>query len=241
MPSTSCRDEHAARLAVSPWALPVRLMEAKMRVPLRLLLSTWCLTGCVDTQELDLSHGPPSALSSADSGPSLQLLINLAVSHITADTCFAQADTSMCQWADYAMGPSFVNMEVSTNEAILVIDDFSDGVFPQLLRYRNRIPNLYRASGDTIQPQAVSVHLPKQLGDALVSFAGPAFIPSTLLSAVNTAAATAYGNVPLLFLGHGGIVFSHLIELAPEQPVVLLQLSGLLGVQPALCQHIDTP
>jgi hypothetical protein len=215
-------------------------MEAKMRVPLLLLLSTWCLTGCVDSDELDRSPERPSTLSSDDSGPSLPLLINLAVSHISADTCFAQADTSMCQWADYGMGPSFVNMEVSTNEAILMIDDFPDGSLPQLLRYRNRIVNLYRASGDTIQPQPVSMHLPKALGDALVSFAGPSFISSSLLGAVNTAAAAAYGNVPLLFLGHGGIVFSHLVELAPEQPLVLLQLSGLLGVQPSLCQHIDT-
>jgi hypothetical protein len=217
-------------------------MEAKMRVPLWLLLSTGCLAGCGDNEAQMLPLVPPPVMPDAPTppdGPSLDVRIASAVRHISSDTCFAQADTSGCEWADYGMGPAFFNMEVSTGEAILVVDDFGDGVFPQLLRYRNRILGLYRVNGDTIGPQNVSVHVPKQLGDALISFAGPEFIPANQLAMVSAAASTAYGNVPLLFLGHGGVVFSHLVELAPEQPLVLLQLPGLLGLLPSLCQQMD--
>lgn len=213
-----------------------------MRVPVLLLLCALCLTGCGDNEEPP--HAPPRAVPDAPTppdGPSLDVLIASAVSHILADTCFARADTSGCQWADYGVGPTYFDMAVSTGEAILVVDDFGQGVFPHLLRYRNRILGLYHVNGDTIQAQNVSAHVPKQLGDALISFAGPEFIPAGLLTMVSAAASITYSKVPLLFLGHGGVVFSHLVELAPEQPLVLLQLTGLLGLLPSLCQHVDAP
>lgn len=215
-----------------------------MRLPLVLLVSA-CLSGCGDNSALDMPDdaspdAPLDAPMTLPDGPSLQTRIDLAVQHITADTCFAQADTSGCQWADYGLGASFVNMEVSTGEAILIVDDFDEGVLPQLVRYRNRILDLYRVNGETIETRTISVHLPKQLGDALVSFAGPEFIPASALTMVAQAANTTYRNVPLLFLGHGGIIFSHLVELAPEQPLVLLNLTGMLGLLPSLCARVDS-
>jgi hypothetical protein len=80
--------------------------------------------------------------------------------------------------ADYEVGPAQFNTARSTGEGILVIDDFGAGVFPELVRYRNRICGFYRISGDNIEAQVLSVHLPKRLGDVLVSFAGPEFIPA---------------------------------------------------------------
>jgi hypothetical protein len=218
-------------------------MEVKMRVPLLLLLSTWCLTGCGDNQALELpdAPAPTDAPASPDSndGLSLQARINLAVQRITADTCFARPDTSGCEWADYGIGPAYFNMAVSTGEAILMVDDVGDGALPQLVRYRNRILGLYRVNGETIEARTPSVHLPKRLGDALVSFADPDFIAASLLTMVAQAANTAYSKVPLIFLGHAGVVFSHLVELAPEQPLVFLDLTGLLGLLPSLCAHVD--
>ena len=169
----------------------------------------------------------------------LRTRIDAAVERITADTCFSGSDVTACDWADSDLASSRFDMAVSTGEAILIVDDFGDGMFPQLLRYRNRLLGLYRVSGDGVERREISVHLPRQLGDALVSFAGPEFIPASALGAVGAAAGTAYGRVPLLFLGHGGVVFSHLVELAPEQPLVLLELTGLLGLLPSLCDRVD--
>lgn len=200
-----------------------------MRVPQLLMICTLCLTGCVDYDTADTPF-PSAAL-----GLSLQDRINDAVSRITADTCFAQSDTSNCNWADYEVGPNHFDMAVSTNESILVIDDFPEGTYPQLVRYRNRILGFYQATGDNLQSRNLSVRLPRQLGDSLISFADPDFIPAVLLAPVASAVSAAYSRVPLLFTGHGGIVLSHLIELAPEQPIVLLNISGLLGLLPSLC------
>jgi hypothetical protein len=199
------------------------------------------LSGCGadDARELPAPPmGPPDASAGPD-GPSLQARIEAAVGSIATDTCFAGADAGRCEWADYGVTPSFFDMQRSTGEAILVIDDFGDGVFPQLLRFRNRLLGLYRVSGDAIETQKVVAHLPKRLGDALLSFAGPQFIASSRLASVGAAASTTYGKVPLLFLGHGGVIFSHLVDLVPEQPLLLVELSGLLGLQPALCERVD--
>jgi hypothetical protein len=76
-----------------------------MRV--RVLLSTCLMTSCVDSTAADLAER-----------------IDDAVRRITADTCFAQADTSACAWADYEVGPAHFNMAVSTGESILVVDSF---------------------------------------------------------------------------------------------------------------------
>jgi len=202
-----------------------------MRVSRWLLVSTWCMTGCGD-------NAAP-ALPDAAAPPTLQDRIDLAVQRITADTCFAQPDTSGCEWADYGFGPTYFDMAVSTGEAILMVDDLDDGALPQLVRYRNRILGFYRVEGDTIEARTPSVHLPRQLGDSLTSFAGPNFIPASALTMVAQAASTAYSKVPLLFPGHGGIVISHLVELAPEQPLVFLDLTGLLGLLPSLCAPLD--
>lgn len=209
-----------------------------MRVPLLLLLSTWCLTGCGDNLELPAPPVPPDT-PERPAVPSLQERIDDAIERITADTCFAQPETSACEWEDYEIEPHYFNMAVSTDEAILVVDDFGEGMFPQLVRYRNRMLGFYRVNGERIEQQDLSVRLPKQLGNALISFAGPEFIPASLLTMVSKAASAAYGKVPLIFLGHGGIVFSHLVELAPEQPLVLLHSSGLLGLLPSLCERVD--
>ncbi|MFN7939671.1 MAG: hypothetical protein U0R19_40470 [Bryobacteraceae bacterium] len=169
----------------------------------------------------------------------LEERIDDAVNRISADTCFAQADPSLCEWGEYGLGPEHFDMAVSTGEAILIIDEFGDGVLPQFVRYRNRLLGIYQVNGQTVEAQQLAVRLPKQLGDALVSFAGPEFIPASRLARVSEAAGYAYSKVPLLFLGHGGIVFSHLVELAPEQPLVILNIKGVTGLLPSLCERID--
>jgi hypothetical protein len=172
-------------------------------------------------------------------GPALERRIDEAVASLQSDTCFSQDDASQCQWADYEVGPAQFDMARSTGEAILVIDDFGAGLFPELVRYRNRMLGFYSVSGDQLEAQVLSVHLPARLGDALVSFAGPEFIPASALSRVGVAAVATYGKLNLLYYGHGGVVFGHLVELVPEQPLVLLDMAHLFELPPAVCQGID--
>ena len=176
---------------------------------------------------------------SAPGGPGLEARIDDAVASIQSDTCFAQDDTSQCRWADYEVGPAQFNMARSTGEAILVIDDLGAGLFPEFVRYRNRILGFYGVNGDQIEARTLSVHLPERLGDALVSFAGPEFIPASALARVGMAAVSAYGKLNLLYYGHGGVVFGHLVELVPEQPLVLLDMAHLFDLPLALCQATD--
>ena len=216
-----------------------------MRVLLLELLLVSSLVGCGDNELLaqpDASiESPPDAPRDApDStlGPPLEERINAAVDRINGETCFTEPDTSECEWDDYEIRPAYFDMAVSTNESILIIDDFAEGTYPQFVRYRNRIRRFYSVDGQVLQPRDLSVRLPKRLGDSLAALAGPEFISASLLTAVGQAAGAVYSNVPLLFLGHGGVVFSHLVELAPEQPLVLVHSAGLLKVLPSLCDGV---
>lgn len=181
----------------------------------------------------------PDAGADAQLPAELQARIDVAVGRIEADRCFLQADTSACEWADYEVGPEHVNMAVSTGEAILIVDEFGPGFHPQLVRYRNRVLGFYEINGDALEAVPLSVRLPKQLGDVLVSFAGPEFLPASVLLPIARAVSASYRAVPLLFLGHGGVIFGHLVELAPEQPLVLVDLRRLMDLPLALCQRVD--
>ncbi|HEY3255490.1 MAG TPA: hypothetical protein VGJ91_16140, partial [Polyangiaceae bacterium] len=176
-----------------------------------------------------------------DPRPPLELeqRIEQAVEQIQTDSCFAGDDSSLCEWSDYEVGPAQFGMARSTAEAVLLIDDFGAGYYPQLVRYRNRLLGFYRVDGDRVASQILSVHLPTRLGDALVSFAGPEFIPARALARVGSAATAAYGKLNLLYYGHGGVVFAHAVELVPEQPLLLLDLAELLALPPAVCAGID--
>jgi hypothetical protein len=169
----------------------------------------------------------------------LENRIDEAVDKIQSDPCFAADDSSLCEWANYEVGPARFDMARSTGEAVLLIDDFGAGFYPELVRYRNRLRGIYRVNGERVEPQVLSVHLPKRLGDVLASFAGPEFIPARALARVGSAATAVYGKLDLLYYGHGGVVFAHAVELVPDQPLVLLDLSGFLDVPPAICAGID--
>jgi len=131
-------------------------------------------------------------------------------------------------------------MAKSAGEAILIIDSFGAGFFPELVRYRNRLLGVYVTSGDEVEPQVLSVLLPQRLGDVLVSFAGPEFVPASALLQVALTADRAYGKLNLFYPGHGGVVFGHLVDLVPEQPLVLLDSTHLLDIPPEVCPGIDS-
>src|ERR1044071_7251707 len=98
-----------------------------------LLVCGWFLSGCGDNLT---AQGPLDADASPDAQTlTLQERINQAVQRIDADTCFLQTDTSGCEWSDFEVGPAHFNMAVSTGEAILVVDGFGVGLYPQFVRY----------------------------------------------------------------------------------------------------------
>jgi len=220
-----------------------------------LLLSGWLAAGCGSDSSMlsfDAMQPPMDAMQPPmdvmqppiDAAPplldpELQKRVDDAVKNIESDTCFTQDDISQCQWADYEVGPAQVNMAKSTGEAILVIDSLGAGFFPGLVRYRNRILGYYHVNGDNVEAQTLSVHLPKRLGDVLVSFAGPEFIPASALSSIARATGPFYHKLNLLFPGHGGIVFGHLVDLVPEQPLVLLDNTQFSDIPREVCQGID--
>ncbi len=171
----------------------------------------------------------------------LERRVGEAVENIESDTCFAGDDTSLCEWADYEVGAAQFDMPRSTGEAVLVIDEFGAGFYPELVRYRNRLRGFYRVRGEGVEPQILSVHLPRRLGEVLVSFAGPEFIPARALTRVGSVASAVYGKLNLLYYGHGGVVFAHAVELLPEQPLVLLDLTQFLDMPAAACAGIDGP
>jgi hypothetical protein len=107
-----------------------------------LVIAVVALVGCsnhADSDSGSVDGGGADAGDAHAGDQTLQRRIDDAIESIQADTCFAQDDTSGCQWADYQIGPAEFDMAKSTGEAILVIDSFGEGLFPELLRYRNRL------------------------------------------------------------------------------------------------------
>jgi hypothetical protein len=206
-----------------------------LKHPLAALLAIGLAAGCTENRGHDDAGTPPP-----DADAALQARIAHAVRSIESDTCFAQPDTSQCEWAEYEIGPAQFHMAASTGEAILVIDGLDAGEYPELVRYRNRILGFYRIDGESIVSQVLSVRLPRRLGDVLTAFAGPEFIPARVLTPISQAMRTTYAALGSLSTpGHGGVVLGHLVDLVPEQPLVLLDMTHLFEVPPVLCQRPD--
>jgi hypothetical protein len=175
--------------------------------------------------------------------------IAAAVQLIQQDTCFQNTDGSTCTWADYRFTPGDFKMTSKTGadiprgpggaESIMVVDGFDPGS-PVLVRYHNRIAAYYHINPgeDGLTLTQTAAHLPKQLGDVLSYFAGPEFIPASALTPV-AQAASIYDKLGLTFLGHGGVVLGHLLDLVPEQPIVLVDMANLLALPPELCDGLD--
>jgi hypothetical protein len=172
--------------------------------------------------------------------PQLQKRIDAAIASLQGDDCFVRnkgGDTSGCEWADYEIGPAQFKMARSTGEAIMVIDELLPSYYPDLVRYRNRILGFYEVQPDKVVPRVVSAHLPRRLGDVLVSFAGPEFIPARSLFSIAKTAGPIYATLD--YPAHGGEVLGHLLDLVPEQPLVLVNMAHITDVPPELCKSID--
>lgn len=201
------------------------------------------------------AQGAPPPVSLADR-------VNAAVQLIEQDICFQTTDGSDCEWTnpdttkpnpDVEISHAQFKMVSSTGaqikdgpavlggaEAILVVDSFDQGLYPQLVRYRNRLAAIYQVNRvtDSVEVKPLRVHLPRRLADVLTSFAGPEFIPASALTPVAQAASAVYDKLALSFLGHGGVVLGHLTDLVPEQPIVLLDMTHLLELPPEVCDGV---
>jgi hypothetical protein len=166
--------------------------------------------------------------------------IDAAIAYLEEDHCFRDAaDVASCDWADYdIVGPATFAMARSTGEAILVIDDLR-GYANELLRYRNRILAYYTVESDHFAATPLSVHYPRREGDVITYFAGPDFIPAHALARVGKTARETHGRAQLGASGHGGIVFGHLVDLVPEQPLVLADDAQLFALPPEVCAGVS--
>lgn len=170
-----------------------------------------------------------SACGRDSEGSSLDQRIEAAKQQIGRDTCFQTQAPSQCEWDDFSIGPDSFNMAKRSDASILVMDpDFTVAANPFLLRYRNRILGYYEfdETHDEFAPMTLVARLPRLLGQVEVSFAGPEFIPASALTEVAKAAGKTYASLNLTSLpGHGAIVLGHLVDLVPEQPLVVVKMN----------------
>lgn len=168
--------------------------------------------------------------------------IEAAKQQISHDTCFRTQDPSLCDWDDFEIGRNTFNMARRSDESILVADEFTSAANPFLLRYRNRILSYYEfdEENDEFAPKSLVVRLPRTLGRVLVSFAGPEFIPASALTEISKAVNETYRSLNLAELpGHGAVVLGHLVDLVPEQPLVVVNRGALLSLPTELCSSLS--
>jgi len=151
-----------------------------------------------------------------------------AVKYLKGDkTCFQGQDTSHCDWEDVVLDWKAFEPQKS-NDAILIIDSFQEHLMLMgLIRFQNRVKGLYRISSNASNQYDLQVpveHVPRRLGEVLANLAGPGFVASTQLLDVANAVDAVYGRHLAGFLGHGGAVFGQLVDLVPENPIVLVDL-----------------
>lgn len=150
-----------------------------------------------------------------------------AVKYLKGDTCFQSQDASHCDWQDVVLDWKAFEPQKS-NDAILIIDSFQEHLmFMGLIRFQNRVKGLYQVSSITSNQydlQAPVEHMPRRLAEVLANLAGPGFVASTQLLDVANAVYDVYHRHLSGFLGHGGAVFGHLVDLVPENPIVLVDL-----------------
>ncbi|OJH36464.1 hypothetical protein [Cystobacter ferrugineus] len=181
------------------------------------LLTMFVSTGCL--AEPHVTPAPPKLDGDA---PDLAQRIAAAKANVLADTCFqTEQDASVCDWGDFAYDPSQFAMTQSTNEAILIVDGFSELPF-RAIRYQNRLKGFFRVGeGGEFSPVSFSWHAPVVLHETLRGFADPDLIPAESLRELGGPLTDVYGPYALN-AGHGSYVFSILVEANPRQPIVIL-------------------
>lgn len=187
------------------------------------------LSGCGDS-ELPLAGAPPLELG----GTAMEDQIEFVRTAILSDVCFReQQDVSQCNWQDYPFDANQFGMEHSTGEAILIVDEFPT-LPPRTIRYKNRLKGLFRADTQgSIHAVPAGWRAPVTLFDALSTFASPRFIPAEALRRLSEPIDMVYGFYDYENVGHGGNVFSLLVEANPHNPIVLLDLLTLPRFAPA--------
>jgi hypothetical protein len=164
-----------------------------------------------------------------------------ARSAIAADTCFAQAQTSGCNWTEHAYAPREFAMERNTGEAIMIVDEFA--TLPlRAYRFRNRIKGFYRVTASGLGDATGSWRLPAVLAQVLDQYSGPAHVAAQTLAPLSSAIAARYPVLDLDSTGHGSYVFSLLADSNPHQPLVLVHGINLAEAAPAdYCDATGSP
>lgn len=184
---------------------------------------------------------PPAAPPAPPPSGGLDPALERAKAAIAADTCFAQAQTSGCNWTEHAYAPREFAMERSSGEAIMIVDEFA--TLPlRAYRFRNRIKAYYRVAPGGLAAATGGWRLPTVLAQVLDQYSGPGHVAAQPLGPLSSAIAARYPVLDLDSTGHGSYVFSVLVDSNPHQPLVLVHGINLAEAAPAdYCDASGSP
>lgn len=173
-----------------------------------------------------LHEGNWRAIMRQAEGP-LPSRIDAALFGIAHDRCrSAGGGASGCAPVTYDLDASHVDPALAGGEAVLITDELVPTV--ELLRYRNRVVGFYDVLRDgTIGAVAPTWQLPEVFGDIVTGFASTPPVPAAALAALQPRLQQAYGQSVTVFGTHGTVVFAALIDLIPNNPVVILNMYEL--------------
>jgi hypothetical protein len=173
-----------------------------------------------------INEGNWQAIVSNATGP-LQSRIDAAIFGIEHDRCGSAGGASAgCTTGTYALDASHVDPAFVGREAVLIADVLEPTV--EMLRYRNRILGFYRVLGDgTLDALTPTWRLPEVFGDVVTGFSSTPAVPAAALSALQPRLLQAYGQSVPTAGTHGLVVFGALVDLVPDNPIVLLDIDRL--------------
>ncbi len=194
-----------------------------------------CLAGRIALLALAVTPRPGSAdwrdVLTDDFAP-VESRVAAALTGVAQDRCFADGGpVNACAWARFELHPDHVDPGLSGREAILIVDELPSAV--EYLRYRNRILGAYTVNDEhAIAPMPVAFELPETFGDIVTGLASAVPIPSEHLAPLIPELTNLYEDHVPVVASHGTAVFGVLADLAPGQPLVLLD-NNLLTFQQA--------
>jgi len=157
-----------------------------------------------------------------DPEASIENRVAAAFEGMAKDDCFdGGEDTADCPRRRFTLSPSHADSDLIGRESVLIVDVLPPAV--EYLRYRNRILGAYQVTPDhSIAELPIVFDLPETSGEIITGLASSMPIPSEALAVLLPEMNRRYGDHIPVASAHGTAVFSIFADLAPGQPIVLL-------------------
>jgi hypothetical protein len=173
--------------------------------------------------------------------------IDAATRALEASPCRANAkDRATCAWSSFPLEPGPPRMAKNSGEAVLIMDSLRGGapMFP-FFRYANRLVGYYRVNElGGLDEMHNAAEMPTIMGNVLTSFADASFVPASALGRLQKALDPIESKVWAGPISHGAVTFYSLIDLVPEQPIVLVDVAYPFGNDPLhaeFCKAFSDP